>query len=386
MDHVKEPQARAAMIWLIGEYCGLIDKADLILDPFLDVFHDEPPPVQLQILGAVVKLYLRDPEDTKDMLQLVLNEATKQNNLPDVKSRALFYWRMLSGDLARAEKIIRFPKVTVLQCGEKLDDAVLEELIGNMGTVSGVLHVLPADFVRRVKFVPEDDMILNEEQLHRWSPMKLDDQSFLLVSYDFDGAHLYLTVANKCQNSLSGLAVAINRNVIGLTMSESPVVPEALEFGDSAESSVPIRFDQAMVGTAGVTELQIAIRTSFGNVFGSCRIPVELATVESGKISEELFASYYRDFPYQREIVIEGASVAVESEFAQRRIYVVSKTKHGYCLSFALVSGQRYVCELTKSVRNIVVVIKSESLENLALVEASAEYLFAAKDFQGKGF
>ena len=48
-------QARAAMIWIIGEYSNRIDNADELLENFLDNFHDEPVEVQLQLLTASVR-------------------------------------------------------------------------------------------------------------------------------------------------------------------------------------------------------------------------------------------------------------------------------------------------------------------------------------------
>ena len=41
LDSLDEPEARAAMIWIVGEYAERIDNADEILQSFLDGFHDE---------------------------------------------------------------------------------------------------------------------------------------------------------------------------------------------------------------------------------------------------------------------------------------------------------------------------------------------------------
>jgi AP-1 complex subunit beta-1 len=60
----------------------------VLLDPFIDVFRDEPPLVQLQIVTAAVKLYVFRPSETQDFLQYVLVEATKPGVSPDVRSRA----------------------------------------------------------------------------------------------------------------------------------------------------------------------------------------------------------------------------------------------------------------------------------------------------------
>jgi AP-1 complex subunit beta-1 len=51
------------MIWIIGEYSSRIDNAPELLAHFLESFTDEPAIVQLQLLTAVVKLFLKRPSD-----------------------------------------------------------------------------------------------------------------------------------------------------------------------------------------------------------------------------------------------------------------------------------------------------------------------------------
>ena len=41
LDSLDEPEARASMIWIIGEYAERIDNADELLQSFLDGFPDE---------------------------------------------------------------------------------------------------------------------------------------------------------------------------------------------------------------------------------------------------------------------------------------------------------------------------------------------------------
>ena len=44
-----EPEARAAMIWIVGEYAERIDNADELLESFLEGFHDESTQVSPQV-------------------------------------------------------------------------------------------------------------------------------------------------------------------------------------------------------------------------------------------------------------------------------------------------------------------------------------------------
>ena len=49
LETLDEPEAKASMIWIIGEYAQRIDNSDELLDSFLGTFHDETPHVQLQL-------------------------------------------------------------------------------------------------------------------------------------------------------------------------------------------------------------------------------------------------------------------------------------------------------------------------------------------------
>jgi len=98
LDTLDEPEAKASMIWIIGEYAERIENADELLQSFLDSFVDENPQVQLQILTGIVKLFLKRPTDTQEMVQKVLNLATQETDNPDLRDRGYVYWRLLSTD------------------------------------------------------------------------------------------------------------------------------------------------------------------------------------------------------------------------------------------------------------------------------------------------
>ena len=54
LDSLDEPDAKAAMIWIVGEYAERIDNSGDLLESFLETFHEEPQAVQQQILTATV--------------------------------------------------------------------------------------------------------------------------------------------------------------------------------------------------------------------------------------------------------------------------------------------------------------------------------------------
>ena len=76
LDSLDEPEAKASMVWIIGEYADRIDNAEDLLEAFLETFHDEAVDVQLQLLTATVKLFLKKPSSgPQHLIQQVLHRA-----------------------------------------------------------------------------------------------------------------------------------------------------------------------------------------------------------------------------------------------------------------------------------------------------------------------
>ncbi|CAI9772685.1 unnamed protein product [Fraxinus pennsylvanica] len=154
LDTLDEPEAKASMIWIIGEYAERIDNADELLESFLETFPEEPPQVQLQLLTATVKLFLKKPtEGPQQMIQVVLNNATVETDNPDLRDRAYIYWRLLSTDPESAKDVVLAEKPVISDDSNQLDSSLLDELLANIATLSSVYHKPPDAFVTRVKTI-----------------------------------------------------------------------------------------------------------------------------------------------------------------------------------------------------------------------------------------
>ncbi|KAK6028184.1 adaptin region [Ostertagia ostertagi] len=125
LDTLDEPEARASMIWIIGEYAERIDNADELLESFVEGFHDENTQVQLQLLTAVVKLFLKRPTDTQQLVQRVLSLATQDSDNPDLRDRGYIYWRLLSADPAAAKQVVLAEKPLISEETDLLARQVL---------------------------------------------------------------------------------------------------------------------------------------------------------------------------------------------------------------------------------------------------------------------
>lgn len=147
LDTLDEPEARASMIWIIGEYAERIDNADELLESFLEGFHDENTQVQLQLLTAIVKLFLKRPTDTQELVQQVLSLATQDSDNPDLRDRGFIYWRLLSTDPGAAKEVVLAEKPLIAEETDLIEPTLLDELICHIASLASVYHKPPSAFV-----------------------------------------------------------------------------------------------------------------------------------------------------------------------------------------------------------------------------------------------
>jgi AP-1 complex subunit beta-1 len=147
LDTLDEPEARGSMIWIVGEYAERIDNADELLESFLEGFHDENAQVQLQLLTAIVKLFLKRPTETQDLVQQVLSLATQDSDNPDLRDRGFIYWRLLSTDPVAAKEVVLAEKPLISEETDLLEPTLLDELICHIGSLASVYHKPPSAFV-----------------------------------------------------------------------------------------------------------------------------------------------------------------------------------------------------------------------------------------------
>ncbi|KAJ2740937.1 hypothetical protein GGI20_005524, partial [Coemansia sp. BCRC 34301] len=147
LDSLDEPEARAAMIWIIGQYADRIDNSDVVLGTFLESFLDDTAEVQLALLTAIVKLFIMRPTAGQDLVPRVLKWATEDVDSPDIRDRGFIYWRLLSTDPEMARTVVLSDKPEITAEGEKLDMPLLEELLLQVGTLSSIYRKPPSTFI-----------------------------------------------------------------------------------------------------------------------------------------------------------------------------------------------------------------------------------------------
>lgn len=157
IDDLDEPNARAALIWIVGEYAEKISNAGEILASFVEGFNEEFTQTQLQILTAVVKLFLKRPDKAQGLVQKVLQMATAENDNPDIRDRAYVYWRLLSNTTDRnaAKNVILSQKPPITSTIPSLPPQLLDQLLEEMSTLASVYHKPPEQFVGQGRFAAD---------------------------------------------------------------------------------------------------------------------------------------------------------------------------------------------------------------------------------------
>lgn len=144
MRIVAEPEGKCAILWILGEYGLLIEDAPYLLEPMIDGFCEEPSgAVRLEMLTAAVKLFFCRPPEMQDMLGRALEKAIESTAHPDVRDRALMYYRLLEHSPEEARRVICAPKEVVEEFQEEMDQEQLDRIFEEFNTLS-IVYKQPA--------------------------------------------------------------------------------------------------------------------------------------------------------------------------------------------------------------------------------------------------
>ncbi|KAI8052371.1 armadillo-type protein [Syncephalis plumigaleata] len=123
LDILDEPEAKASLIWIIGEYADRIENAAPLLGQFLENFKEEKPC------------------DGQDIVIQTLEAATKECDNPDIRDRAYIYWRLLSSNPDAAKYHHPYSRC---YC--------------NLSTLAAVYHKLPESIVDAGHFIADSSL------------------------------------------------------------------------------------------------------------------------------------------------------------------------------------------------------------------------------------
>jgi AP-1 complex subunit beta-1 len=118
-----------------------------LLQAFIEEFTELDVEVQLQLLTATVKLFLKKPATTQGTVKEVLQLATTKSSNPDLRDRGYIYWRLLSTDPEKARVVVLAEPVTVEYDSNRLDKTLLETLLRQVASLASVYHKPPQSFL-----------------------------------------------------------------------------------------------------------------------------------------------------------------------------------------------------------------------------------------------
>ncbi|CDK27690.1 unnamed protein product [Kuraishia capsulata CBS 1993] len=155
VDSVEEPEAKSAMIWVLGQRSRNIASSTKMLTAFSEGFLEDPVDVQLSLLTASVKIYSRSrsldssqQQGAEELMLKVLKLATEEVNDPDLRERAFFYWRIVQQS-ASLQEVVDVSLPVISTDSDKLPERILEELELSIGTL-GSIYLRPISHVFRL--------------------------------------------------------------------------------------------------------------------------------------------------------------------------------------------------------------------------------------------
>ncbi|KAI0928752.1 hypothetical protein AcW1_005905 [Taiwanofungus camphoratus] len=150
LDALDEPESKAAMIWIVGQFADRIENADELMDDLTYTFLEEPVEVQLALLTAAVKLFIykAQSDTSKALVHKILKWATEEVDNPDLRDRGFMYWRLLAINPAMAGEIVLAEKPAITTDADRMDRGALDQLLLHTGTLGSIYHKNPETFIR----------------------------------------------------------------------------------------------------------------------------------------------------------------------------------------------------------------------------------------------
>lgn len=106
-DSISEIEAKAAYIWILGEFGNEIDMAPYILERMIDTHKDlQSVEISVELITSIAKLFFGRAPEVKEMLGKFMKFAITDNNDVDLRDRAIFYYKLLKSDINMARRVI----------------------------------------------------------------------------------------------------------------------------------------------------------------------------------------------------------------------------------------------------------------------------------------
>ncbi|KPI98814.1 AP-2 complex subunit beta [Papilio xuthus] len=399
LDTLDEPEARASMVWIVGEYAERIDNADELLDSFLEGFHDEN--------AQVCK-----------------------------KDRGFIYWRLLSTDPAAAKEVVLADKPLISEETDLLEPTLLDELICHIASLASVYHKPPTAFVEGRgagvrKSLPSRGAV-SEEALPQQPTVIPNQESLIgdLLSMDISGPpaaapasnidllagnldvllgggpeppaasttgllgdifgaaaapasfvppkqcwlpadkgkgleiwgtfsrqngqpRMEMTFTNKAMQPMTGFAIQLNKNSFGVYPGGALSVG-VVSAGGRSEAALPLAAAGPVQRMEPLNNLQVAIKNNVDVFYFACLIPAHVLFTEDGQLDKRVFLTTWKEIPAANEVQhtlsnVVGNADSIAHKMTLNNVFTIAKRN---------VEGQDMLYQSLKLINNIWVLLE----------------------------
>ena len=370
IEVLDEPESKAAFIWILGEYAEKIEDAEVQLRAQAEGFKDEQLQVQLQILTAVVKLFLKKPDQGEELITELLRVATEECPNPDLRDRAYIYWRLLSSDPEATKKVVLCEKPLINETSYVYESTYLDKLIDQLGTIASVYHKAYETKLSKIKAIEKEEAEKEEIETPAMATAGFDQdllgvdnvktskakiplqvvlaptapgmsgQSGLQIEMAFqreEGIILEYKLTNLSQTPLSDFAMQFNINHFGVTLSE-PMINETLSPNSTSHQKLNISCsgtrDSNLPGVPLI--IQMAIRCNLDVFYFNTPCMFSVLLIDAGPLDKEDFKTQWKSFADDQEFSHVVNSVhssfnsiqALQDRLAANNVFSVASRKN----------------------------------------------------------
>ena len=172
INSISDASAKAAAIYIIGEFCTMVPNSTEIINYFVENYSNTEfvSKIKLQILNSAVKNFVNKPDESEEIIKVVLQKGAEESENPDVRDRAYIYWRLLEidPDIAKDMMVSEKPPFNFVD-EDELDSETVDDMIVNMTNVSAV-------YMRKDKeLINPEDMIDDPEAKAEYEKEKQEE-------------------------------------------------------------------------------------------------------------------------------------------------------------------------------------------------------------------
>jgi len=180
IEKIRLPESKAAILYIIGEYCKKIKKSTDYISIFYNDFSTLNEIVQVQILNAGVKNFLKKSKDKKaeELAINILQKCVEESINADVRDRGYFYWRLLENDPDLAKEMICCEKISFDTVEDQpIEQDLCEDILQNITNMSCIYHIKNSNIIKKEDLLLEDETTNTTEESEKDKKEEKDEEN-----------------------------------------------------------------------------------------------------------------------------------------------------------------------------------------------------------------